>query len=73
MTPKKAAEIIGISPAQMRLACRKGLILATKVRLENGDPNAFVYNLLKRDVLYYKAHRPKRGPKGKVGSNGSRH
>lgn len=63
MNPRQAAKIIGISPQQVRQACRKGLIKARKVKLQNGSPNAYTYAISQAEAIRYKNNRPKRGPK----------
>lgn len=64
MTPSKAADIIGITVAQVRHACRKGTLRARKKRIRS-SPDAYYYDIKERDVLYYKHHRPRTGPKPK--------
>jgi len=63
MKPSEVAKMIGMSHAQVLQACRKGLIPSRKKKLDNGNPKAFVYEIARKDALYYKTHRPKRGPK----------
>jgi hypothetical protein len=65
MTPAEAAKIIRISLSQIRQAVRKGLIPAEKKPLLNGNPKAFEYDLRIQDVLFYRDHRPKPGPKAR--------
>ena len=65
MRPSEAATFIGMTVAQVRQACRKGLIPAVKRNLDNGDPNAYVWDISKKDAVYYKRNRPRSGPKRK--------
>lgn len=67
MNPRQAAELIGISHQQVLYAVRKGLLKATKKKLNNGNPNAFTYEIRQKEVERYRDNRPKRGPKPKVG------
>lgn len=67
MRAAKAADIIGITPAQMRQAIRKGLIPATK-RINPLDPEGHIYDLKEKDVLWYKENRPRPGPKKREAS-----
>lgn len=67
MRPSEAAKVIGISIAQMRQACRKGLI-PSKKRNNPLAPGAHIYELKEKDVLYYKDNRPRPGPKKKENS-----
>ena len=67
MRASEAADIIGITPAQMRQAIRKGLIRAAR-RANPLDPNGHIYDLKEKDVLYYKENRPRPGPKKKENS-----
>lgn len=62
MRASEAARVIGMSIAQMRQACRKGLI-PSKKKKNPLTPGAHIYELKEKDVLYYRDHRPKRGPK----------
>lgn len=65
MQPSEAAKLIGITHAQVCQAVRKGLLPAKKRKLNNGNPGAFTYEISERDAIYYRDHRPKRGPKPK--------
>ena len=62
MRASEAARVIGMSIAQMRQACRKRLI-PSKKKKNPLTPGAHIYELKEKDVLWYKDHRPKRGPK----------
>lgn len=59
MSPAEAAVVIGMSAAQVRQACRKGLIRAVKRPFYNGH----VYDISKAEARRYRDHRPRRGPK----------
>ena len=63
MKPSEVAKLIGMSHAQVLQACRKKLIPSRKKKLDNGNPNAFVYEIARKDAIYYRDNRPKRGPK----------
>jgi len=63
MKPSEAAAVIGISHAQVLWAIRKGMIPSKRKKLDNGNQNAFVYDIKEKDAIYYRDHRPKRGPK----------
>jgi hypothetical protein len=63
MKPSEVAKLIGITHAQVLAAVRKGAIPSRKKKLDNGNPNAFVYEISRKDALYYRDNRPKRGPK----------
>lgn len=60
MTPAQAAKLIGITAPQVRLLIRQGRIFAVRKQAAGGQ---FVYDIDRSDVLYYRRHRPKRGPK----------
>lgn len=62
MTCKEAAEIIGISKQQVQQAIRKGYIPARKDKLDYA-PGQYRYLIKEKDVIYYRDHRPKKGPK----------
>jgi len=68
MRPSEAATIIGISRAQCRQAIRKGLLPAKK-RKNPLDPHGHIYDVSERDAVYYRDHRPKRGPKKRKPAN----
>lgn len=63
LNSRQAAEIIGISKSQVLQACRKGTLKAKKRKLDNGDPEAFHYEIAVKDAEWYRDNRPRKGPK----------